>query len=277
MIYKKMFFPVGGGGELEERLYGAFLIAKYFNTHLEVLQSYFKPTKGFTDAVVFPKDIQKSIDEVLENNYKFEKDEFLALAEKVKRDLRIKEDENLKIDIKMKQGIRSSMLELYSKISDIVVAAAPPAGIPTETYETAVRKSGKSVLMFPRVMRKFSLDSIVIGWNNSPESSRALTSSIELLKVAKRVEIITAGEYVEYECLLDDMLEYLKMHGIEATSKIVKTTRIPGQALLNHAMDGDFDLIVAGAYGHKGLKELMFGGTTRYLLENSKIPVFLSH
>lgn len=275
MIYKKMFFPIGGGDGLEERLYGAFLIAKYFNIHLEVLQAYLENVKNF--SLVLPANMQNSIDEVLKNKHQIEKKEFLTLVEKVKNDLDIKEDENLKIDIRIKEGLRSSIIELYSKICDIVIAAAPPSGITTETFETSVLKSGKSVLMFPRIMRKFSLDSIVIGWNNSPESSRAFTSSIELLKMAKKVEIITASEYIKYDHLLNDMLEYLKMHGIKASVKIIKTTRIPGQALLNHAIDGDFDLIVAGAYGHKGLKELMFGGTTRYLLENSKIPVFLSH
>jgi nucleotide-binding universal stress UspA family protein len=275
MIYKKMFFPIGGGDGLEERLYGAFLIAKYFNIHLEVLQAYLENVKNF--SLVLPANMQNSIDEVLKNKHQIEKKEFLTLVEKVKNDLDIKEDENLKIDIRIKEGLRSSIIELYSKICDIVIAAAPPSGITTETFETSVLKSGKSVLMFPRIMRKFSLDSIVIGWNNSPESSRVFTSSIELLKMAKKVEIITASEYIKYDHLLNDMLEYLKMHGIKASVKIIKTTRIPGQALLNHAIDGDFDLIVAGAYGHKGLKELMFGGTTRYLLENSKIPVFLSH
>ena len=30
-------------------------------------------------------------------------------------------------------------------------------------------------------------------------------------------------------------------------------------------------------FGQKGLKELMFGGTTKYILENSTIPIFMSH
>lgn len=277
MIYEKMFFPIGGGAELEERLYGAFLIAKYFNTNLEVLQSYFDTSRGVADALLLPNDVHDSIEEVLNNRLKSEQKEFLALVEKVKKDLGIVEDENLKIDIMMKQGTRSSMIELYSKISDIVIAATPPSGIPTATFETIVQKTGKSVIMFPRIMRKFSLDSIVVGWNNTPEASRALTSSIPLLKLAKKVEVITAAEYIKYDTLLDDVVKYLKKHGINATAKVVETTLVPGEVLFNHAEQGDFDLIVAGTHGQKGLRELMLGGTTRYFLENAKIPVFLSH
>lgn len=277
MIYEKMFFPIGGGDELEERLYGAFLIAKYFNTRLEVLQSYYKTSKGIADGLLLPHDIHDSIEEVLRNRIESEKHEFLALVEKVKKDVGIVEDENLKIDLKIKEGIRSSMIELYSKISDIVIAATPPSGIPTATFETITQRTGKPVIMFPRVMRKFSTDSIVIGWNNSPQSSRALTSSIPLLKMAKKVEIVTAGQFIEYGSLLEDMVEYLKLHGINATAKIIKTTMVPGEALLNHAIEGNFDMIVAGTHGHKGLRELMLGGTTRYFLENAHIPVFLSY
>lgn len=277
MIYEKMFFPIGGGDELEERLYGAFLIAKYFNTKLEVLQSYYKTSKGVADGLLLPHDIHDSIEEVLRNRIESEKQEFLALVEKVKNDVGIVEDENLQIDLKIREGVRSSMIELYSKISDIVIAATPPSGIPTATFETITQKTGKPVIMFPRVMKKFSTDSIVVGWNNSPESSRALTSSIPLLKMAKRVEIITAGQFIEYDSLLEEMVEYLKLHGIEATAQVVETTMVPGQALLNHAIEGDFDMIVAGTHGQKGLRELMLGGTTRYFLENAHIPVFLSH
>lgn len=277
MIYKKMFFPIGGGEELEERLYGAFLIAKYFNTNLEVFQSYLNTSKSVADSLLLPSDIQTTVDGILGNRLKKEKKEFLLLVDKVKKDLEIKEDENLQIDIKMKEGIRSSMIGLYGKVSDVVIAASPPKGVPTATFETIVQQTGKSVITFPRVMKSFSLDSIVVLWNNTPESSRALTSSIELLKVAKRVEIVTSKAFVKYDSLLDDLLIYLGNHGIKATSKIVEITMVPGEALLNHANDGGFDLIVAGTHGQKGLRELMFGGTTRYFLEKSNIPIFLSH
>ena len=274
MIYKKIFFPIGGGEELEERIYGAFLIAKHFGVKVEVLQSRLKSIIEMTDSMRLPKDIQKSIDEVLETQYKEKDEEFKTLVNKVINEVSI--DENL-IDLKIKEGIRSNLIEQSSKFCDLVIAAAPPSGITTATFETAVLKSGKSVLMFPRVMKKFSFDSVIIGWNNSPEVSRALTSSIEILKLAKKVKIVSSLEYVKDESQLEEIVTYLALHGIKASYEIVKTTRIPGQGLLNAALDGNFDLIVAGAFGHKGLKELMFGGTTRYLLENSTLPVFLSH
>ncbi len=274
MIYKKLFFPIGGGEELEERLYGAFLIAKHFGVELEVLESRLKSIIRMTDSMRLPKEIQKSIDEVLENQFKEKDKEFKELVSKITAEIGF--DEKL-LTLNIKEGIRSKLVEQDSKYCDLVIAAAPPSGITTATFETAVLKSGKPVLMFPRIMRTFSFEKIIIGWNNSPEVSKALSSSLEILKEAKEVRIISSSEYIKDESELTRIVKYLALHGIKADFEIVKTTRVPGQALLNAAIDGNYDLIVAGAFGHKGLKELMFGGTTRYLLENSTRPVFLSH
>lgn len=282
MNYKKIFFPIGGGDELEERLYSALLIAKTLDTKLEVLKCGLKSNINMYKTLSIPKDILNKIDEVVDNTYEDENNKIKALFEKVAQEININISEesskkNAFAMLKIREGIRSSLIEQESKFCDLVIAAAPPSGVTTATFETAVLKSGKSVLMFPRILRKFSLDSIIIGWNNSTEASRAVTSSIELLKHAQRVHIVSSPEYVQDSEIMKNLISYLQEHGIDASYEIVKTTRVPGQALLNAALDGNFDMIVAGAYGHKGLKELMFGGATRYLLEKSTIPIFMSH
>jgi len=282
MNYKKMFFPIGGGDELEQRLFGAMLVAKYYNINLEVLKCDSNPNSKIANSMNIPAHIQKEIDAVLQTQLKDEHDTFFKLFEKVASEVGIKISSELGEDeasvyVETKEGFRSDLVEQSSKFCDLVIAAAPPSGVSTATFESAVIKSGKPVLMIPRIMTKFDTKSIVIGWNNSPEASRAVTSCIEILKEAQRVHIVSSVEYTKDLADLDKLVKYLQQHGIDASFEIIKTTRIPGQALLNSALDGNFDLIVAGAYGHKGLKELMFGGATRYLLENSTLPVFMSH
>lgn len=282
MKYKKLFFPIGGGDELEERLFAAFLIAKHFNVSLEVLKCGLKTNMSIYKALSIPKDIMKKIDEVVDTKLDDENHQIHELFEKIASEVGIKvSDKTLENEantfLNIKEGLRSSLVEQESKFCDLVIAAAPPSGVTTATFETAVLKSGKSVLMFPRIMRNFKTNSIIIGWNNSPEASRAVTSSIEILKQAQRVHIVSSEEYTDDLEKMDRLREYLSYHGIDASYEIVKTTRIPGQALLNAALDGNFDLIVAGSYGYRGLKELMFGGATRYLLEKSTLPIFMSH
>jgi nucleotide-binding universal stress UspA family protein len=37
------------------------------------------------------------------------------------------------------------------------------------------------------------------------------------------------------------------------------------------------DLVVAGAYSHSRIREALFGGMTKSLLEQFSLPVFVSH
>jgi nucleotide-binding universal stress UspA family protein len=37
------------------------------------------------------------------------------------------------------------------------------------------------------------------------------------------------------------------------------------------------DLLVMGGYGHSRVRELLFGGVTRSILENTTIPILVAH
>jgi len=282
MNFKKMFFPIGGGDELKERLYGAMLVAEYFKVHLEILKCESNPNSRIPTYMNLPKNIEKEISAVLATQKTEEFKSFYEIFTKASEKVGIQisdsfVDHQASVCVKSKEGFRSTLVEEYSKYCDIVIAAAPPSGVSTATFEAAVLKSGKAVLMIPRVLKKFDTKTIIIGWNNSIEASRSVTSSIEILKEADKVHIVSSTEYTQDDAKLDNLIQYLKHHNIDASYEIIETTNIAGEALLNAALDGNFDLIVAGAYGHKGFKELMFGGGTKYLLENSSLPVFMSH
>lgn len=282
MNYKKMFFPIGGGEELEERLHGAMLVAKYFNVNLEFLLCLSNPNRKMLNTINLPLNIQEEILAVLEGQVQVEEEKFSKLFKKLAKDNDIEVSklhykDRASVYFTSKDGLRSDLVKQASKFCDLVIAAAPPLGVSTATFEAAVLNSGKPVLMIPRNMQIFDANNIVIGWNNSPEASRAVTSAIPLLQKAKRVHIVSSLEYSKNDDNMNNLLSYLAYHDIDATFEIVETTKVPGEALLNAGLDGNFDLIIAGAYGHRGLRELMFGGATRYLLENSVLPIFMSH
>lgn len=273
MNYKKLLFPIGGGAELQQRLYGAIMIAKYLNIELDILKCDLKPGSTLEKNSSIPKHMLEELNTIIEHKFEEENIEFI----KMYKDISKKFDFEDSVNLKVKEGLRSKIIEQDSKFSDLILAAAPPLGVATATFETAVLKSGKPVIMFPRELKSFAMDSIVIGWNNSTEASRTVTLALDILKKAQKVHIVSSKEYTEHNNSLQQLQEYLALHDIDASTQIVRTTRIPGESILNAALDGNFDLIVAGAYGREGLKELMFGGSTRYLLENSTKPVFMSH
>ncbi len=281
MEYKKIFFPIGGGDKLTQRIHGALLIGKYFNCHLKILKVQARPSTVFTMDDI-PSDMLGELNAIADHR--------LSEDLKINKEILKKEADKIGIQLSKQpindiataqmivgEGYRSEVIEQESKYCDLVIAAAPDDARITATFEATVTKSGKPVLMFPRVMRSFSCENILIGWNNSPEASKALSHAIPLLKKAKKVHIVTNEEYMPSHKETEKLVSYLNVHNINATYEYIQTTKIPGQALLNKAIEGNFDLIVAGAFGHRGLKELMLGGTTKYILEHTDIPVFMAH
>lgn len=283
MLPKKMFFPIGGGEELEERIFGALLVSKYFNTHLEILASEPTPSNLIPPEMGMPGNLLKELGLAVKKNIqaeaKINEEIFKTTCKKL--DISVsqapKEDAST-AHLTVGEGYRSTLVSQQSKFCDMVIAAAPTNGIATATFESAVLESGKPVIVIPRVMKEFKVDNILIGWNNSPQASRAVLDSIPILKKAKKVHIISSKEYTkESLSCIKDLQNYLAVHDIDASFELVETTRVPGKALLNNAQKGNFDLIIAGAYGRKGLKELMLGAATRYLLEHTTIPTLMSH
>ena len=277
-----MFFPIGGGDELRERIHGALLIGKYFQAHMEVLKAIANPTQAMSINKSLSATVLKQLNEMVKEDLKKEilMHSSILEEEAEKLDITIS-DRRIKgtptAELITARGYRSQVIEQESKYCDVVVVASPPKGKITATFETTITKSGKPALMFPRKMKKFSTEKIVIGWNNSPEAARAVSLAIPLMQKAKKVHIITSKEYTDDIKQIRKLQAFLSCHDIETTYEVVKTTITPGEALLNHAQKGEYDLIIAGAFGHKGFKELMFGGTTKYLLKNTNIPVFMSH
>ncbi len=280
MSYKKFFFPIGGGEEFRERLYGAILVAKHFNVHLEILHCL--PGLEAQTSFDIPSFVLDELKGAIENHYKGENSDFQKLLIDVTNELNVPIsdktiDNQTTISANIKHGNRSKIVEQESKFCDLIVAATPPKAMMTATFEASVLQSGKAVIMIPRVMKKFDTKSIIIGWNNSPEASRAITSSLEILKQAKRVHIVSSKEYASDISELEKIQKYLSLHGIESTAALVKTMKYPGETIYKAAKEGDFDMIVAGAFSHKGLREIMFGAATKYLFEHTDIPVFMTH
>ena len=60
----------------------------------------------------------------------------------------------------------------------------------------------------------------------------------------------------------------LKRHDVAAEAKCIKSGKTSaGHALLNYAKESKAGLMVMGAYGHSRLREFVFGGATRAVLE----------
>lgn len=127
-----------------------------------------------------------------------------------------------------------------------------------------------------------AFDRIVVAWNGTFESTRALRSALPLIQLAREVVLVNGEIHTPYDGQVSvaepDPIVYLMHHGIAAKPHYI---RVPaeeaGGALLQKAREVRADLLVMGAYGHSRIRERVLGGATRQVMAHAGMPVFMQH
>lgn len=140
-----------------------------------------------------------------------------------------------------------------------------------------ILRLGRPVLVAPPHVDDLVARRIVVAWKDTREARRAVWDSLPFLKAADEVFVIAVGVDPELSGARD-VVGHLAQHGVVATtiSEPVSHAGIAPQ-ILAIAKREDADLIVAGAYGHSRMREMMFGSVTRHLLQDAPICCLLSH
>jgi nucleotide-binding universal stress UspA family protein len=170
----------------------------------------------------------------------------------------------------------------YGRVFDVVVLARPgeewqsPSMV---TLESALFESGRPVLIAPPTSPSSFGTHILIAWNRSTEQARTTAFAMPLLRLAERVTILTVEGATVAGPSGADMARSLAMHGITAENITIAPPgkASAGETILKKAAELDCDLIVKGAYTQSRLRQMIFGGTTRHILANAKLPVLMAH
>jgi nucleotide-binding universal stress UspA family protein len=175
----------------------------------------------------------------------------------------------------------ASRLMFHARHSDLIVLARPHHidYMPSMLIEDLLIGSGRPMVIAADSAPNGAMDTIVVGWKETPEAARALAAALPLLERAKKVVLasVTEGDSVVPQTL-KHLAWQLAWHGISAESRVIEGKGSDAAALLSQvAADIHADLLVIGGYGHRPLREFVFGGVTRSLIENAKLPVFILH
>ena len=170
----------------------------------------------------------------------------------------------------------------YGRVFDVIVLARPgdewqsPSMI---TLESALFESGRPVLIAPPNSPHSFGTNVLVAWNCSTEQARTMADAMPLLRLAERVTICTVEGATVAGPSGEQMARSLRMNGIAAEPITLKPTgkRSAGETLLAKADELGCDLIVKGAYTQSRLRQMIFGGTTRHILANAKLPVLMAH
>jgi nucleotide-binding universal stress UspA family protein len=143
-----------------------------------------------------------------------------------------------------------------------------------------VMQAGRPLLVVPPATEKLRLDRVLVGWKDTREARRAISDALPLLKLATDVVVVQAvaeDQLGEARARLEDVVGWLKRHGVVAQSRALPSAGNDTARLQAFAQEQRADLIVAGAYGHSRLREWVFGGVTHDLLLRSEQCSFVSH
>ncbi|MBL0726452.1 universal stress protein [Piscinibacter sp. HJYY11] len=160
--------------------------------------------------------------------------------------------------------------------------SATARDVPADFVESVVVDSGKPALVVPYTGDVRTVGhNVLVAWNASRESARALGAALPLLAHAKQVHVVSWNDpqgAVQAAADRAQLEQYLASHGISATLHWYGDG--PGQAgerLLSLTTDLGSDLLVMGCYGHSRARELVLGGATRTVLRSMTVPVLLAH
>lgn len=169
------------------------------------------------------------------------------------------------------------------RFCDLVVLGRPYQDDPelAGLVETCLFIADRPVLMIPKGGKAPQPGSrAVLGWNEGAEALAAVRAAMPFLRSAAETEICIIDPPAHGPDQSDPgsgMAQFLTRHGAKATVTVTALTEgNVADMLLRAARDADAGLIVSGAYGHSRLREAVFGGTTRSLLEKAQVPVLMA-
>ncbi|SAY48786.1 Universal stress protein family protein [Komagataeibacter rhaeticus] len=177
-------------------------------------------------------------------------------------------------------GHTRSVVAFQARLSDLVVLRQPnPEGdvSSSDTLHAVLFESGQGVIIVPPVAPPTVGKRICIGWNGTSEAASAIHHALPLLRRAQAVCILYSPAYQRPGPEARHVSSFLSLHGVTAHIHEFGSDSHPvGEDMLAAAHAFNADMLVMGAYSHSRLRQMILGGVTRHMLENSDITVLMS-
>ncbi|MDN2566675.1 universal stress protein [Aquibium sp. A9E412] len=168
-----------------------------------------------------------------------------------------------------------------ARYADLIVIGPELATRPnlkTATVNAGLFESGRPVLLVPEGKRAtLKPATVLVAWDSGVEAARAVREALDLMAGATDVRVTMvdpAGDAPEPGA---DLAAYLARHGASvAVDRLPSCGHTVAEVLTQHAGDLSADLVVMGGYGHSRLRERVFGGVTRSMVEAPAVPVLMA-
>jgi nucleotide-binding universal stress UspA family protein len=172
-------------------------------------------------------------------------------------------------------GDPATILIERSRFADVIVMSSEDSFPPISSVALHTRTP---VLAVPRQNPNLIAERpALVAWNGSAPAANAVHGAMPLFDTVQRVHILSVDEdSPDFPGSL--VQEYLAEHEIQSDVHWRPSNEEPiAEAILDCAESMGSGMIVAGAFGHNRVREVLLGSVTRELLEKSSLPLLLSH
>jgi nucleotide-binding universal stress UspA family protein len=141
-----------------------------------------------------------------------------------------------------------------------------------------VEKSGRPVLVVPEHLNSLAMDGrVLVAWNGSPQSSRAVRVALPLLHLAQDVILYEVG-VSRGRVSIGRVHAFLARQGIKVRVLKDELSGTRAESMLLRAIAAErAEYVIMGGFGRRPFVEALFGGVTRTMLSQSPVPLLLAH
>lgn len=179
-------------------------------------------------------------------------------------------DAGLPYDVIRSEDEPVEALAVASRLADVVIVSRASA----IAGEVALA-SRTPVLVLPNDKAlSVPVAKACVAWDGGNEAALALRGAIPLLAHCAAVDVLTVSEKPG-GFPAADAVRYLTRHGIKAEPHELIRKGSTEETLASAVLKQNGELLIMGAYGRSRMREFLFGGVTRYFLEDCPRPALL--
>jgi len=177
-------------------------------------------------------------------------------------------------------GREEDIVAQQARLADLTIVPHPESGedvSSSDALHAVLFDSGRPVLIAPRRAPASIGTRVCLAWNGTAESASSVLAAMPWMQRAEGVRILSAEGYQRRGPGAPDLAAYLALHSVHADIVMFRSIGSSvGAGLLAAAHEFGCDLLSMGAYSHSRLRQLILGGVTRHVLENSDLPVMMN-
>jgi nucleotide-binding universal stress UspA family protein len=169
----------------------------------------------------------------------------------------------------------------HARLFNATVVGRPGSGesMPRmATLEAALFESGRPILIAPPTPPDSLGRRILVAWNRSTETARAVALAASFLREAEEVIVLDVEGAGVPGPSAEALAAALAGEGVAARGlTMAPGKRAPGEIFITEAQALGCDLVIKGAYTQSRLRQMIFGGVTSHILANATTAVFMAH